>query len=1181
MKKWTLASLLVLGTFGVVQHAEAATLTVCASGCGYTNLNAALAAASGGDVITMAEDETFTQCSVLPNKGNQTPIQIRSSALDANLPAAGVRFDPATHGSRVAILQACSLGNYVISAALGAQDYIIGPGLKFLSVGGGFGAMLEIGSNSSSQDLRADQPDSIVVDRNWLAGDPIVGQKIGVDMNGSNITVTNNYIDEIHGVGQDAIAVRCINGDGPYVVENNFLAAAAENFICGGDDPQMRTFATVNAGATTTSATLSSLSNSHPISELRVGQLIAFQTGANTQRYHTYVRSCGTSTPGASCSSTSITYDAIPVAPDTGTGSDARFGSIPDNIRIRRNHFYKRLAWRDPILGTVGTVTPVASNPSGATLAAGTYYYRVVARVPTAYQNNPINGTASVEVQCTVTANGQCALSWAAVTNATRYRVFRGTAPGGQTGYFEVTTNSATDNGIALTASSIPSVSKWSVKNLFEIKYGTNYQIDSNIFENSWTGVDNGQGIWLKSNNSVGSADFAQTKNVIFERNKIFNVPGCFNILGRNENGNDAPAIMENLVIRNNACYDSGMTWVDPDDHSACTANINEPIIGLTIENNTFINNMKCFFLLIATSGPQVTGFVVRNNIGFASTNGIFAAGYSGTVKGISSLEAFSPGYVFAGNVLCGASASAYPTGNIYPTDAVCTGSVNFTDYANDDYTIKSDSPWKGTAVGGGDPGVNWAVLNSATTGVASGATETTTPVNITTAATLTTITQGAACSGLSASFAATGGTSPYVWTRPAGSWPAGCTVSSAGAWSGTTTTPGSGSFTMRATDAAAAWDEQGFTWTINPTSSTLAFVTGATLDAGEVTRSVSLQLQCSGGTAPYTYDVSSGSVPSWASLSPSGLYVGIPDSTTAASFTARCTDAVGATATRAFTQTIANESMSCTASANLRLRTYRVNGLTFEKSTFRRPTAPTTGWPDCVKKNDSWENTATGQSFKVTSINPLTFTAIEGGTGTVDAGTVSVEGTPAPGDLIVRGDDGRWQSIPKAEFTGLDASAITSGQINPARLSQALGGATLYFHVPETGSATWAPRTTDQSNCTTAGTALACGEAIGTASKRQQFDTTRFTQIKLIMRVQGAHSLSTAKCFMKYSLDDNIFVAITGGDLFVNVAGTRAGEWATIPEAAKTETTVWQVFCNGGNDSSTFAQGSTAAQFR
>jgi hypothetical protein len=784
----------------------------------------------------------------------------------------------------------------------------------------------------------------------------------------------------------------------------------------------------VNAGATTTTATLSSLSSGHAISELKVGQLIAFLAGSNTARYHTYVRECGSGTTnGTACSSASIRFDAIPTAPDTGTGSDARWGAVPNNILIRRNYFYKRLAWRDPILGQVGTVTPSATGSDG-NLTAGTYYYRVVARNPSGYNNIAIHGTASSEVSCTVTAGQRCDLSWSAVTNATHYRVYRGTSTGAQTGYFEVSTNAAADTGTALTIASIPTATRWNVKNLFEIKFGTNYQIDSNVFENSWTGVDNGHGIWLKSNNTGGAAEFAQTKNVIFEKNKMINVPGCFNILGRNENGNNAPAPMENLIIRNSTCYDSGTTWLDAGDATTYAFNINEPVIGITIENNTVIHRMRGLMYLIATSGAQTSGFIARNNIWFAETNGIFASGYTCT-RGSACLNAAVPGYTFAGNVTCGASSSTYPSGNLYPTVTECESSTHFTDFANDDYSLKIGSSWKGTAVGGGDPGVNWSVLNSAITGVATGAGESTTPVNITTTTPITPITQGAACS---LTFAASGGTAPYVWSRTTGSYPTGCTVSSGGVFSGTTTTPGTYTFTMRATDTLGAFDDQGFTWVINPTSSTLAFVTGATLTASEVNQSVSIQLECSGGTAPYVFDVSSGSLPSWATLSPSGLYSGIPNATTAVSFTGRCTDAVGATATRAFTQTINAESMTCTGSSNSRLNFYRVNGITLEGSLFRRPTAPTTDWPDCVKKSDRWENTADGLSYKATATNPLTWSvanASEQGTG------VNVDCSPTLDSMIVGGDTGQWRCVPAAEVTGLDADAISSGVIDPARL--------------------------------------------------------------------------------------------------------------------------------------------------
>src|SRR5688500_17070723 len=97
---------------------------------------------------------------------------------------------------------------------------------------------------------------------------------------------------------------------------------------------------------------------------------------------------------------------------------------------------------------------------------------------------------------------------------------------------------------------------------------------------------------------------------------------------------------------------------------------------------------MRRFMYLISTSGPQITGLIIRNMIGRAEANGIFCSGASCT-KGTSTLQVMSPGYVFSCNVIAGASASAYPTGSLYPTVEEFEGSAHFTNYAAGDYSLK------------------------------------------------------------------------------------------------------------------------------------------------------------------------------------------------------------------------------------------------------------------------------------------------------------------------------------------------------------------------------------------------------------------------------------------------------------------------------------------------------------
>lgn len=103
---------------------------------------------------------------------------------------------------------------------------------------------------------------------------------------------------------------------------------------------------------------------------------------------------------------------------------------------------------------------PVANAPTTATtggsLAAATYYY-----VVTATKSNG-ETTKSNEVSITTTGTtSTVTVSWGAITGATGYRVYRGTAAGGENVYYSVSggsTTSFTDTGAANTAGSPPTV---------------------------------------------------------------------------------------------------------------------------------------------------------------------------------------------------------------------------------------------------------------------------------------------------------------------------------------------------------------------------------------------------------------------------------------------------------------------------------------------------------------------------------------------------------------------------------------------------------------------------------------------------------------------------------------------------------------------------------------------------
>src|SRR5439155_27129617 len=156
-------------------------------------------------------------------------------------------------------------------------------------------------------------------------------------------------------------------------------------------------------------------------------------------------------------------------------------------------------------------------------------------------------------------------------------------------------------------------------------------------------------------------------------------------------------------------------------------------------------------------------------------------------------------------------------------------------------------------------------------------------------------------------SFAFTGtGSGALTFTLASGSLPPGLTLSAGGVVSGTPTSLGTFSFTVRLTDSTSQASSAGTSITV---SGTPAAIAGTPPNAGLIVP-YSFAFSATGSGA-VTFALAAGALPTGLSLSLSGVVSGVPTASGTFSFTVRATDTTQQTASLATSITVTNTRVS------------------------------------------------------------------------------------------------------------------------------------------------------------------------------------------------------------------------------------------------------------------------------
>jgi len=243
----------------------------------------------------------------------------------------------------------------------------------------------------------------------------------------------------------------------------------------------------------------------------------------------------------------------------------------------------------------------------------------------------------------------------------------------------------------------------WTVKNSFELKLGRRVLVEGNVFENNWVDGQAGFAIVLKSTNQEGTAPWSQTADVTFRYNVVRNVSAGVSVDAKPEQLPAVPAariaLVHNLFERvGDGDYEGGRLW----QFSGVDA--------LTVSHNT---GFGAAFNPVLFHGSPVRRLRMESNVFGTSPNALASADGKGI--GTEALDNHAaPGWVFRGNVVVGARAAAFPTGNAYPGSA---GELEFVNPAGGDYRLRSRSRFATAGVDRAPPGPDFTALARAIDG--------------------------------------------------------------------------------------------------------------------------------------------------------------------------------------------------------------------------------------------------------------------------------------------------------------------------------------------------------------------------------------------------------------------------------------------------------------------------------
>jgi hypothetical protein len=235
---------------------------------------------------------------------------------------------------------------------------------------------------------------------------------------------------------------------------------------------------------------------------------------------------------------------------------------------------------------------------------------------------------------------------------------------------------------------------RWQVESMLALKNAQRVVIEDNVMEHNWSeGGGDGFAIRFTVRNSNGAAPWSVVQDITFRKNILRHSAAGVEILGQDDNFPSQQT--KRILIQDNLFEDiNGGKW----GGSGTLFQILGGSANVVIDHNTGFQTGGA----VAADGAPNTGFVYQNNI----ARDIPAP----AITREDALARF-PGYVFARNVLAGASPAAYPSDNFFPASIDDIGFVNS---RASNYHLVPTSPYYNGGTDGAHIGVDFDSLLAA-----------------------------------------------------------------------------------------------------------------------------------------------------------------------------------------------------------------------------------------------------------------------------------------------------------------------------------------------------------------------------------------------------------------------------------------------------------------------------------